>query len=244
MATRKTVKKKDDLANHRVVSRKAWTAARRAFLAKEKRFTRSRDALARARRALPWEKVEKSYVFDGPNGRESLEQLFAGKSQLVVYHFMYPPDWEEGCRSCSFWADSFNPLGVHLKHRDTTLVAISRAPYAKIEAFKRRMGWTFKWLSSSGTDFNYDFQASFKPEDFERKVYNFGTLAPGMSDREGLSVFYRDPSGAIYRTYATFARGIEPINTVYDFLDMVPRGRYENPENVHDWVRHHDRYPD
>ena len=228
--------------SHPVVSPNQWQAARAALLKKEKEFTEARDALSRARRALPWEKVEKSYVFEGPNGPESLSDLFAGKSQLVVYHFMFNPADDAGCPHCSFWADHYDGMTAHLGQRDVSFVVISRAPVAKIAAFKQRMGWKFKWLSSGTTSFNYDYRVSFTPADSEQPVYNVGTLVPGMLDREGLSVFTKDSSGAVFRTYSTFARGIDMINGTYQILDLVPKGRDEDPEATQSWVRHHDRY--
>ena len=231
---------------HPVVSRAEWLAARTALLAKEKEFTRLRDQLSRQRRELPWVKVDKTYVFDGPSGKETLANLFANRRQLLVYHFMFPPEWDEGCKHCSFWADNFNPIGVHLNHRDTTMVAISRAPLAKIERFKKRMGWTFKWVSSFQNDFNYDHQASFRPEDVKsgKAFYNYGTTEPGMTDREGVSVFYQDEAGAVFHTYSSYARGIDMLNTAYHYLDLVPKGRDEDPENTQSWVEYHDRYRD
>lgn len=228
--------------SHPVVSPEQWQAARAALLKKEKEFTKARDALSRERRALPWEKVEKTYVFDGPNGPESLSDLFAGKSQLVVYHFMFNPADDAGCPHCSFWADHYDGMMAHLGQRDVSFIVISRAPLAKIAAFKQRMGWKFKWLSSGSNSFNYDYRASFTPADAKLPVYNFGTLVPEMADREGLSVFTRDASGTVYRTYSTFARGIDMINGTYQILDLVPKGRDENSEFTQDWVRHHDRY--
>ena len=228
--------------SHPVVSPEQWQAARAALLAKEKEFTRLRDALSRERRALPWERVEKHYVFDGPNGPESLSDVFAGKSQLVVYHFMFNPADDAGCPHCSFWADHFDATIPHLRQRDVSLVVISRAPRAKLAAFQQRMGWKFKWLSSGSTSFNYDYRVSFTPADSNRPVYNVGTLAPGMADREGLSVFTKDADGAIFRTYSTYARGIDMINGTYQILDLVAKGRDEDPEAPQDWVRHHDRY--
>jgi predicted dithiol-disulfide oxidoreductase (DUF899 family) len=232
--------------DHPVVSRDKWLAARTALLAQEKEFTRRRDELSRLRRALPWVKVDKPYAFDGPRGTETLAELFEGRSQLVVYHFMFPPEWDEGCKHCSFWADNFNPLGVHLNHRDTTFVAISRAPLAKIERFKRRMGWSFKWVSSGQGDFNYDYGVSFRSEDLKggKALYNYGTIDPGMTDREGVSVFYRDPSGAVFHTYSSYARGIDMLNTAYHYLDLVPKGRDEKPGEPQAWVQYHDRYKD
>src|SRR5512136_2308828 len=191
------------IKNHPVVSREEWLNARTAFLAKEKEFTRLRDDLNRQRRELPWVKVDKPYVFDGPNGEETLADLFGNRSQLVVYHFMFNPEWDEGCLHCSFWADNFNGIGIHLNHRDVTFVAISRAPLAKIEPFKKRMDWSFKWVSSFQTDFNFDYHVSFTPEEMARQeaFYNFTLQDPGDADREGVSVFYKDPTGSIFHTY-------------------------------------------
>ena len=230
---------------HRVVSHKAWIEARRKFLAKEKKFTRLRDELARQRRALPWEKVEKEYVFDAPNGRQTLADLFDRRSQLVVYHFMFAPDWNEGCKHCSFWADNFNGLGIHLNHRDVSFVAISRAPLEKLEAFRKRMGWGFKWISSGQNDFNYDYQASFTPQEVESGAafFNYSKSDVGVSDREGVSVFHKDENGAVFHTYSSYARGIDMLNTAYHYLDLVPKGRDEDGlEFTQSWVRYHDRY--
>ena len=231
--------------DHPVVSHEAWLAARKALLVKEKEFTRLRDELSRERRALPWERVEQPYRFDGPDGQETLADLFEGQSQLVVYHFMFAPDWEEGCPGCSFWADSFDGLGVHLRHRDLSLVAISRAPLAKIEAFKRRMGWSFKWVSSGGNDFNYDYHVSFTPEvvDAGAAVYNYAKTGTKSSDLPGVSVFYRDEAGNVYHTYSTYARGIDVLNAAYQYLDLAPKGRDEDKlPSPNAWWRHHDRY--
>lgn len=230
---------------HPVVSNKQWLKARTALLAKEKQFTRLRDKLSRQRRELPWERVEKKYVFDGPGGKESLADLFENRSQLVVYHFMFNPASDEGCKHCSFWADNFNGIVAHLNHRDVTFVTISRAPLAKIEPFKKRMGWSFKWLSSSQNDFNYDYQASFTPEAIRSGTvfYNYAKQKMNMSDREGVSVFYKDASGAIFHTYSSYARGIDMLNTAYHYLDLVPKGRDEG-DSPQSWVRFHDRYED
>ncbi len=230
---------------HKVVSPKVWISARKALLVKEKKFTKLRDQLSRQRRDLPWEKVDKMYIFDGPNGRESLSDLFRGKHQLIVYHFMFSPDWEEGCKHCSFWADHYDPMVIHLGHRDVSFAVISRAPLEKINAFKNRMGWKFTWLSSDKTDFNYDFYASFTPDDIKRGsvFYNYVKSKMNMTDREGISVFYKDDAGAVYHTYSTYARGIDMVNTTYQFLDLVPKGRDEDKPNVpQSWVRYHDRY--
>ncbi len=234
-----------DFGDHRVVSRAEWLTARTAFLAKEKEFTRLRDELSRERRALPWVKVDKAYVFDGPSGPETLADLFGGRSQLVVYHFMFSPEWDEGCPHCSFWADHYDGIGLHLPHRDATLVVVSRAPLARIEAFRKRMGWAFKWVSSSRNDFNYDYQASFTPEAIKSGAvfYNYEKTKMNMSDREGVSVFYRNGSGAVFHTYSSYARGIDMLNGTYQFLDLLPRGRDEDHlDFTQAWVRHHDRY--
>ena len=235
------------LEGHPVVSREAWLSARKALLAKEKEFTRLRDDLSRQRRELPWVKVDKAYPFDGPSGQESLAALFADRSQLVVYHFMFSPEWDAGCPHCSFWADNFNPIGVHLNHRDVTLIAVSRAPLAKIESFKKRMGWSFKWVSSSPNDFNHDYGVSFTPEQIQggEAIYNYARTKMDGADREGLSVFYKDPGGAVFHTYSCYARGIDLLNTAYNFLDLVPKGRDEDGlAFTQSWVRHHDRYQD
>ncbi len=232
--------------DHPVVSHTEWLAARTAFLAREKAFTRQRDELNRQRRELPWEKVDKQYVFDGPGGKVTLAELFADKSQLIVYHFMFNPEWEDGCPICSFWADHFDSLRHHLKQRDAAFVAISRAPFAKIAQFKQRMGWDFRWVSSFNNDFNYDFFVSFTPEQLASGsvFYNYATMAAGDADREGASVFYKDESGTIFHTYSCYARGIDMINLTYHFLDLTPKGRDENPDFPVDWVEYHDRYPD
>src|SRR5215467_117551 len=237
--------KKMTMARHKVVSQKQWLSARKALLVKEKKFTKSRDQLSRERRQLPWVKVEKDYVFEGPNGKETLSDLFEGRSQLIVYHFMFGPDWEAGCKHCSFWADNFNPIIVHLNHRDVTMVAISRAPYAKLAAYKKRMGWNFKWVSSGGTDFNFDYHASFTPEEKAKKkaFFNYKIQDPDSSDREGASVFYKDPEGNVFHTYSTYARGIDMVNAAYHYLDLVPKGRDEGDEGP-SWLRRHDEYGD
>ena len=228
---------------HPVVSREEWIAARTQLLKKEKEFTRARDALSQARRDLPWEPVTKDYGFDGPKGRETLADLFDGRSQLVVYHFMFGPDAKVGCKHCSFWADNFNPIIVHLNQRDVTMVAISRAPLARLQEYQRRMGWTFKWLSSGGSDFNLDFQASFKPEDVKAKkaMYNFVIYDDAEeTEREGISVFHK-VDGRIYHTYSTYARGIDLLNTAYNYLDLVPKGRDEGTRGPY-WLKRHDEY--
>ena len=233
-----------DLRQHAVVPHDQWLAARTALLAKEKELTRARDELNRARRALPWERVDKAYIFDGPEGRETLADLFAGRSQLFVYHFMFGPELSEGCQHCSFWADHFDAAGLHLPHRDVSLVAVSRAPLPQIEPFKRRMGWRFKWVSSADSDFNYDFGASFTEDNLGRGtvVYNYAPTNLGARDREGASVFYRDQAGVVFHTYSCYARGIDALNGTYQILDLVAKGRDEDPDAPQSWVRYHDRY--
>jgi len=228
---------------HQVVSREKWIEARKAFLVKEKAFTRARDALNAERRALPWMAVDKPYVFDGPDGKQKLSDLFAARSQLIVYHFMFDPSWEAGCPHCSFWADGFDPIVVHLAQRDVTMVAISRAPYAKLAAYEKRMGWRFRWLSSSASDFNYDFSVAFTPSEVAAgsAEYNFTTQDPGDTEREGVSVFARDEAGGVFRTYSAYARGIDMLNAAYHYLDLVPKGRDEGSAGQA-WVRRHDEY--
>jgi predicted dithiol-disulfide oxidoreductase (DUF899 family) len=228
-----------------VVSREEWLAARRALLAKEKELTRHRDELARQRQQLPWVAIEKPYVFEGPNGVLSLSDLFEGRSQLAVYHFMFGPDWEQGCPSCSMAADGFDAVAPHLAERDVTFTAISRAPMPKIAAFKNRMGWRFPWVSSYATSFNRDFNVSFTPEEVAagNVTYNYGPSGFKSDEAPGLSVFFKDPLGNVFHTYSTFARGLEPLLTEYFFLDAMPKGRDEEglPWPMA-WVRHHDRY--
>jgi len=231
------------VTDHRVVSPDEWLAARKALLTKEKAFTRLRDELSRERRELPWVKVDRPYSFDGPKGKETLAELFDGRSQLVVYHFMFSPDWQAGCKHCSFWADNFDRVVVHLNHRDVTMLAVSRAPYAKLEAYEKRMGWTFKWVSSGETTFNFDYHASFTPQEVATKSgqFNFTIQDPRESDREGVSVFYKDAAGNIFHTYSTYARGIDMFNTAYNYLDIVPKGRDEGGRGPY-WVRRRDEY--
>jgi predicted dithiol-disulfide oxidoreductase (DUF899 family) len=233
------------MTEHEVVPHDDWVQARKAFLAREKEFTHQREALAAARRALPWEAVAKEYIFDGPDGKRSLPDLFDGFSQLIVYHFMFPPEWDEGCPHCSFWADNFDGAPVHLSARGTSFAAVSRAPYAKLAAYRHRMGWSFPWFSSGETDFNYDFGASFTADEVASgaAVYNYGAAAPGFEDREGLSVFSRDEQGQLFHTYSAYARGIDAINGAYQLLDLVPRGRDEPGGGFPQfWVRRHDEY--
>jgi len=232
------------MTEHHVVSRDAWLTARQTLLAKEKEFLRLRDELSGQRRALPWVRVDKCYMFDGASGPQSLGDLFAGRSQLLVYHFMFAPEWEAGCKSCAFWADSYNGILPHLTQRDVSLVAISRAPLAKLQGFARRMGWNFPWLSSQNTDFNYDFQVSFRPEDLAAgATYNYAPHTGAMTDLPGFSVFCKNARGDIFHTYSTFARGLDSINAAYQLLDLVPKGRDEDalPYPMA-WVKFHDLY--
>jgi predicted dithiol-disulfide oxidoreductase (DUF899 family) len=236
------------MANHTVVSREEWLIARKQLLAKEKALTRLRDQLSAERRALPWVKVEKKYVFDGPNGKETLADLFAGRSQLIVYHFMFGPGWKEGCVGCSFLADHIAGALVHLEHHDVTYVAVSRAPFPELAAFKQRMGWHFKWVSSFGSDFNYDFHVSFTPDAIAKGegYYNYDLSKVQSEEMSGRSVFYKDEKGDLFHTYSSYARGGDMFLGTYVFLDITPKGRNETGpnHNLTDWVRHHDRYDD
>ncbi len=229
------------MTTHPIVSHEEWLKAARAHLAKEKEFTRRRDELARERRELPWEKVEKNYVFDAAEGKVSLASLFAGKSQLIVQHFMFGPDWNEGCPSCSFWTDNFNGIDAHLAHRDTAFVLVSRGPIEKLEAYRKRMGWTVRWVSSLNNDFNFDYAVSFQPDESD-KAYNLDTMKPYGQENPGLSAFRKDEGGAIYRTYSTYARGLDVLNGAYHLLDMTSKGRDEDPKHPMSWVRRHDKY--
>ena len=228
---------------HAVAAHDEWLEARKALLAREKEFTRLRDQLTHQRRDLPWEAVEKEYVFDGPEGKETLADLFDGRSQLLVYHFMFDPADEVGCPICSFWADNFDPIVLHLKARGVTMIAISRAPFAKIAAYKKRMGWNFHWVSSFENDFNFDYGVSFTPEQRDHAVYNYGTQSPSNPDREGASVFVKDEDGRVFHTYSAYSRGIDLVNTAYNYLDLVPKGRDEDGRGPF-WVRRHDEYGD
>ncbi len=230
-----------------VVPPAEWLAARRELLRKEKEFTRLRDELSRQRRALPRERVEKNYSFDGANGKETLANLFGGRSQLIVYHFMFGPGWKEGCPSCSFLADTFDGAAVHLAQRDVSFVAISRATLPEIEGFKKRMGWQFKWVSSFGNEFNYAYHVSFsKEERVDGKVYyNYGTREFPAEEGPGTSVFYKDEAGEIFHTYSSYARGLDPMLSAYNWLDLTPKGRDEEGLAFPmAWVRHHDKYVD
>jgi predicted dithiol-disulfide oxidoreductase (DUF899 family) len=233
------------MTEHQTVSRKAWLARRRELLAKEKELTRLRDQLSRERRALPWVKVDKDYIFDGPEGKERLADLFAGRRQLIVQHFMFDPSWEAGCKSCSFWADNFNAIIVHLNQRDVSMVAISKAAIDRLQAFKARMGWSFKWLSSLNNDFNRDYHVSFTEEERQegKAFYNYAYGRFPASEAPGLSVFYRAEDGTIFHTYSCYARGLDALNSAYQLLDLVPKGRDEGGlPGTMTWVRHHDLY--
>jgi predicted dithiol-disulfide oxidoreductase (DUF899 family) len=229
--------------NHTVVSHEAWLAARQVLLEKEKEFTRLGDELSVLQRALPWEEVTKEYVFEGPEGKETLADLFAGRNQLIVYHFMFHPDDKAGCPHCSLRADGFSGIGVHLNHRDVTMVMVSRAPYNKLEEYRRRMGWNLKWVSSGGSDFNFDYQASFTPEEMiaKKALYNFAIRDPKAREREGHSIFYKDESGTVFHTYSCYDRGNDKLNLHYHYLDLVPKGRDEGGRGPH-WVRRRDEY--
>jgi predicted dithiol-disulfide oxidoreductase (DUF899 family) len=231
---------------HKVVSHDEWIAARKAHLAEEKAFSRARDALSRKRRELPWEKVEKKYVFDTPDGKQSLADLFGGKSQLIIYHFMLGPGWEAGCPSCSYLADHFDGAVIHLAQRDVSFVVVSRAPLSEIEAFKRRMGWRFKWVSSFGSDFNPDYQVSVTPQEKAggKVMYNFEFIENFPSEeRPGASAFYKNRKGEVFHTYSTYGRGLDILIGTYNFLDLAPKGRDEEGLAWSmAWVRHHDRY--
>lgn len=234
------------IKGHQIVSREEWTAARKSLLRKEKELTQSRDQLSAERRKLPWVQVEKKYVFDGPNGKETLAELFGGRSQLVVKHFMFGPEWQEGCVGCSFEVDHIEGALVHLEHHDVTYVAVSRAPLEKIEEFKQRMGWRFKWVSSYGSDFNFDYHVSFTNEELAQgKVdYNYRATDTSIDELSGISVFYKDEAGDIFHTYSTYARGAEELLSTYIVLDLTPKGRNESGPNhdLTEWVRHHDKY--
>ena len=231
-------------AQHVVGTEDGHRAARLALLAREKELNRLRDELAAERRRLPWVPVTKEYQFDGPDGPVTMRNLFDGRSQLVVYHFMFGPDWEEGCPSCSFWADSFNGMPVHLAHRDASLVAVSSAPYPQIEEYRQRMGWSFRWVSSAGSDFNYDYGVSFTPEqraagaEYNYRQTDVGDELPGL-----ITVFAMDDDGQVFHTYSTYGRGLDPVNTGYQLLDLTPKGRDEDdlPWSMA-WLRRHDSY--
>jgi predicted dithiol-disulfide oxidoreductase (DUF899 family) len=227
---------------HPLVSREEWLDARQRLLDREKEMTRMRDRLAEERRSLPWVRVEKTYVFDAPDGRKTLADLFDNRSQLIIHHFMFHPEWNAGCKTCSFDADHAEGALVHLENHDVSYVHVSRAPLDKIEAYKKRMGWTARWVSSFNSDFNYDYHVSFTPEDLAagNVFYNF-RLQEGIEDVPGLSVFFKDEDGAVYHTYSSYARGNEEVLGTYMYLDITPKGR--NETEIMDWIRRHDEYP-
>ncbi|RJG12057.1 DUF899 domain-containing protein [Pseudomonas cavernicola] len=226
----------------RVVSREEWIAARKQHLIREKAFTRQRDQLSAERRALPWVKVDKPYRFDGPDGQQTLAELFDGRSQLVIYHFMFGPGWEEGCPGCSFLADHIDGANLHLAHHDVSLVVVSHAPWREFQSFKKRMGWRFKWVSSYASDFNYDYQVSATPNQIAegKVIYNYEASKDPGEEMPGLSTFYMTAAGYIFHTYSAYARGLDMLVGAYNYLDLMPKGRDET--EIMDWVRHHDRY--
>jgi predicted dithiol-disulfide oxidoreductase (DUF899 family) len=232
---------------HTILPHEQWIEARKQLLAKEKEFTRLRDELSRQRRELPWEQVEKDYVFEGSGGKATLADLFDGRGQLLVYHFMFDPEWNEGCKSCSFLADHYDHSIIHLEHRDVTMVTVSRAPLHKLEAFKQRMGWNFKWVSSFESDFNRDYHVSFTPAEQESKkmYYNYRLGMFPASEGPGISAFRKSDDGDIFHTYSAYARGLDLFIGAYNLLDITPKGRDEDnlPYGM-EWVRHHDRYDD
>jgi predicted dithiol-disulfide oxidoreductase (DUF899 family) len=232
------------MPKHEVVTRDAWVAARKALLAKEKEFTRARDALSAERRELPWVKVEEPYAFETTRGKKTLAELFEGRSQLVVYHFMFDPSWADGCKSCSFWADNFDRNVVHLNHRDVTMIAVSRAPLEKLEAYKKRMGWSFDWASSLGTSFNHDYHVTITQEEIDKKTaeYNYAP-SDWAGETPGISVFFKDEDGAVYHTYSCYSRGLDMMNAGYHYLDLVPKGRDEADFAYGmEWLRRRDQY--
>ena len=244
----------DIVNSHDVVSHQAWVKARRKHLAKEKEFTRLRDQLSRERRELPWELVDKEYILEGMNGSQTLEETFDGRSQLVIYHAMFNPETsglnttftkDEPCFVCSFWMDNFNGITVHLNHRDITMAAVSLAPYAKLAAYKERMGWTMPWLSSVGSEFNFDLGVSFNDDELKSGSvdYNYGPSPFSMSEAPGISVFLKDDDGAIFHTYSTYARGLDMLNVAYHYMDLVPKGRDESDSGAM-WIRRRDEYGD
>ncbi len=233
-----------NIADHPVVSRDQWIAQRKKLLAREKQLTYLSDEIARERRALPWVRVDKDYVFDTSEGPRTLTDLFEGRRQLLVQHFMFAPGWEQGCKSCSYMADHNDGANLHLPQRDVTLLVVSRAPLADIERFRQRMGWQFKWVSSQGNDFNYDFGVSFTPEEMSRDevYYNYVMQSFAHEEAPGVSVFYKDDAGDVFHTYSRYGRGVEVMMHAYNLLDLTPKGRDEDDVGGMGWVRHHDRY--
>lgn len=233
------------MQGHKIVTRDEWLIARTELLVKEKEFTRLRDQLSKERRELPWVKVEKAYLFDGPKGQETLGDLLEEQRQLIIYHFMYGPDWEDGCPSCSFWADNFDGINIHLNHRDINLIAVSRARLEQLDAYKKRMGWRFKWVSSYGSDFNRDYHVSFTADEMERgeMFHNFRIEGFPSEEAPGVSVFYKNQQGDIFHTYSCYARGLDILNGAYHYMDLTPGGRDEDDlPSTMAWLRHHDQY--
>ncbi len=230
-----------------IVSRSQWLEARTQLLEKEKELTRLRDQISAERRALPWVRIDKDYVFEGPEGKQTLGDLFDGRSQLLIQHFMFGPDWQEGCPSCSFWADGYNGFDIHLNHRDVTMVTVSRAPLEKLEAYRKRMGWSFKWVSSLASDFNRDLGVTFTADEIAggEMVYNYRKQGFPAEEAPGISVFHRDETGEIFHTYSCFSRGLDMMNAAYHYLDLVPKGRDEQdlPYGMA-WLRRRDQYED
>lgn len=228
---------------HKILDHGEWTEARKTLLAREKEFTKLRDQITMERQQLPWEKLEKNYVFDSPNGPVSLEDLFDGRSQLITYHFMYAPDWDTGCKSCSFLADHFNPAIVHLNHRDVSFVVVSKAPIDVLEAYRKRMGWDFLWVSALNSDFNEDYHVSFSEEQMAsgNAEHNYRNRGFPASEAPGASVFFKDDDGTVYHTYSVYERGLDMFITAYHYLDIVPKGRDEHGNNM-GWLRRHDEY--
>ena len=239
---------------HKIVSHSQWVTARKKHMAKEKEFTRLRDQLSRERRELPWELVAKDYTLEGERGSVALHDMFDGRNQLVIYHAMFNPPtagphttWtsDAACYACSWWMDNFNGITVHLNHRDITMVAVSRAEYPAIATYQKRMGWSFPWYSSAGTDFNFDYHVSFTPAEMEagQAEYNYQTIPVSMSELPGISVFLKD-DGKIYHTYSTYTRGLDMLNLAYHYMDLTPKGRDEGPDGLNGWLRRHDEYSD
>jgi len=238
----KTLESSEDVRDHKVVSEQEWIVARKELLEKEKAWTKAKDELSRERRELPWVRVEKNYVFEGPNGKESLADLFDGRSQLIVYHFMLAPGWEEGCDGCSFISDHIDGANLHLPHHDVSLVVVSRGTLPELQAFKKRMGWHFKWMSSFGNDFNYDYSVSYRSEDLDRApvFHNFKMQKLTGEEQPGISVFYKDERGNVFHTYSSYERGGDILIGAYNYLDLTPKGR--NEDGAMSWVRLHDAY--
>ena len=233
------------MRNHQVVNKEQWLNLRKKLLTKEKEFTVLRDQLSQQRREMPWVKIDKNYRFNSTQGTESLADLFNGKSQLIVYHFMFGPDWEQGCPSCSFWADNYDGVNIHLNHRDINLVTISRAEHHKLEEYKQRMGWNFKWVSSFGNDFNFDFDVSFKSGEQQDRYYNYAKRGFLADEAPGISVFIKNEEGEIFHSYSCYARGLDMLNGAYHLMDLTPKGRDEQdlPYSMA-WVSRHDQYED